>query len=413
MTREEVLKEIVPDQKEKDDAIEKYKEISKYIRENFDRETILVGSVAKDTFLKGDKDLDIFVFFDIWETREVMETEALNIGKSIFGYYKCPYQIEYAEHPYISGEIEEYSVEIVPCYRIDPGDKIISSVDRTPFHLLYVMEHLEEWQKNEVRLLKKFLKSQKLYGAESKVNGFSGYLCELLIIYYGSFDNLIKDTLGWGVGKTIEFIEPEKRFKDPLVVIDPVDPNRNVASPVSLDTLSRFVLESKIYADTDDEEMFRGPKRGYEPIRGGRLVTILIDMEVLEEIFYAQCRKFLNAIDKACRTEGFTIYRKGLFSRGIFLDFEIDNLPVTMKHYGPKIGNIKNISRFIEKNDSLFAEGGHIFSFRERRFNDVIDVIETLLDKKIGMGNYLKNANITVLFDKEANKALKNEIIYY
>ena len=46
--------------------------------------------------------------------------------------------------------------------------------------------------RGEVRLLKKFMQGIGVYGAEIKVGGFSGYLCELLIMKYGSFTQTIR-----------------------------------------------------------------------------------------------------------------------------------------------------------------------------------------------------------------------------
>ena len=37
-----------------------------------------------------------------------------------------------------------------------------------------------------------FLKSNKIYGAEIAKQGFSGYISEVLILEFGSFENLIK-----------------------------------------------------------------------------------------------------------------------------------------------------------------------------------------------------------------------------
>ncbi|HPR41129.1 MAG TPA: CCA tRNA nucleotidyltransferase [Candidatus Methanofastidiosa archaeon] len=413
MNMEEVLRLIVPDQEEKEEALKKYGEVSDYIEKRFGRETILVGSVAKDTFLKGDKDLDIFVYFNIDEKREEMEKEALLIGKSVFEHFGNEYQVEYAEHPYVSGIVDGYDIEIVPCYKIKNAHNIISAVDRTPFHLSFVKDHLRDCQKDDVRLLKKFLKAQKMYGADSKVNGFSGYLCELLIIHYGSFEGLARSAINWEVGETIEFLRPVNVFKDPLIIIDPVDPNRNVASPVSLDTYSRFVLECKRYFDTKDEGMFAGPEMGYEPIEGGRLIVIQVDMDVLEDIFYSQCRKFLATIKRSFKSEGFTLYRSGIFSKGLVLDIETGDLPTIKKHMGPRIGNVENMQRFLSKNRCVFAEGGHLFSFRERRYNDVIDVINDIIKDKVGMGNHLKKANLKILSKESAYLSIKDEIIYY
>ena len=96
-------------------------------------------------------------------------------------------QIErFAEHPYLQLIVEGYRVDIVPCYNAKPGEWQ-SATDRTPYHTDYIKKHLDAGLRGEVRLLKRFMQGTGVYGAEIKVGGFSGYLCELLIMKYGSF----------------------------------------------------------------------------------------------------------------------------------------------------------------------------------------------------------------------------------
>ena len=49
-------------------------------------------------------------------------------------------------------------------------------------------------------------------------------------------------------------------FGEPLVFIDPVDPSRNVASPVSLDKLALFVFAAREYL-RDPRPLFFFPRR--------------------------------------------------------------------------------------------------------------------------------------------------------
>ena len=92
----------------------------------------------------------------------------------------------YAEHPYIRGYYKNYKIEIVPCYKIEKASQKLSAVDRTPLHTQFIKENLKENQKKEVRLLKQFLIGIDWYGAEADVEGFSGYLCEILILTFKS-----------------------------------------------------------------------------------------------------------------------------------------------------------------------------------------------------------------------------------
>ena len=70
---------------------------------------------------------------------------------------------------------------------IENAEQLKSAVDRTILHTHYIKKNLKENQINDVLILKKFMEGIETYGSEFKVGGFAGYLCELLILEYGTF----------------------------------------------------------------------------------------------------------------------------------------------------------------------------------------------------------------------------------
>ena len=147
------------------------------------------GSVAKDTWLSENPDIDIFMRLPTSIPRKNLGDIGLRIAKKAAGKAK---QLErFAEHPYLQIFIDGYRVDVVPCYDIKLGEWQ-SATDRTPFHTDYIRKHLSKEMRGEVRLLKKFMQGIDVYGAEIMIGGFSGYLCELLIIEYGSFAATIR-----------------------------------------------------------------------------------------------------------------------------------------------------------------------------------------------------------------------------
>lgn len=409
-----VLERIKPSKKEHEDALGTYNAIASFIKKAYGNETILVGSVAKDTFLRGDMDLDIFVFFDPYICREELESKGLIIGRGVFEHYDSPARVEYAEHPYLSGTINGIDVEIVPCYKLDAGNTIISAVDRTPFHLKYVLSNLEGRQKDEVRLLKRFLKAQKLYGADSRTNGFSGYLCELLICKYGTFENLVKSALGWDNGKRITFRPANKHFEDPFIVIDPVDASRNVASAVTANTFSLFIDACHRFVETWDVAMFEGPFKGYCPCNPERVVVVEVEAgDIHEDAFFSQARRLSNHIRKVAESYGFSFFRTGIYDNGMIFDMEISTLPLLKKHMGPSVMEYQSVQYFKKKNNATFIEYGKIYSIKDRIFTDIIDVIDDIIKKKSGMGTHFRCANYAIYECKEALELLAEQIVYY
>src|SRR5882762_3659896 len=212
---------------------------------------LLVGSVAKGVHLTG-TEIDIFVAFPPDTPREVLEREGLALGDVL----ERPVRM-YAEHPYTRGWFGGFEVEVVPCYRITDATQRMSAVDRTPLHVDYVLGHLRDGQTDEIRLLKAWAEGIGVYGAEAKIRGFSGYLCELLVLKYGSFRGVLENSLTWRRGTILELDRAAARtFEEPLVVVDPVDPNRNVASAVEVDQLATFVHAAREYLQGPNERFF-------------------------------------------------------------------------------------------------------------------------------------------------------------
>jgi len=148
---------------------------------------MIVGSVTRDTWLPDKKEFDVFILFPKDLKPSELEKYGLQVAKEIVKEMKGTFTLKYAQHPYLSAKINDVEIDIVPCYKIKDTSEVKSAVDRTPFHVAYLQKKLKKKQANEVRLLKKFLKNHNLYGADAKTQGFSGYLCELLIINYKTF----------------------------------------------------------------------------------------------------------------------------------------------------------------------------------------------------------------------------------
>ncbi|MEM2661184.1 MAG: CCA tRNA nucleotidyltransferase [Nitrososphaeria archaeon] len=267
-----VLMKIKPDENDKQRFYRVYEFARKELEACLNRylgnyfvEVSLQGSVAKDTFLKSQSDIDVFILFNPNKNITIEWFESLLIPKIIDCFKNHEYTLNYATHPYISLYIDNIEVNIVPAFKVKAPNKIISAVDRTPFHTEYVKTHLSEAQKDEVRVLKQFLKAWKLYGAEIEVQGFSGYLTELLIIAYNSFYDLLRNAVEWRAYKTCIDIEHNysstkkclEKFKgSALVVVDPVDPKRNAAAALSLKNFSIFKLLSKIFLERPSVKFF-------------------------------------------------------------------------------------------------------------------------------------------------------------
>ena len=61
---------------------------------------MVVGSIARNTWVRGDRDLDVFMLFDVSLSREQLEEEGLALARNIALEFSKSFHEKYAEHPY-------------------------------------------------------------------------------------------------------------------------------------------------------------------------------------------------------------------------------------------------------------------------------------------------------------------------
>jgi len=333
-------------------------EVQRVLKANgWEAKPFISGSVAKGTHLTG-ADVDLFVAFPPDLPRQDLETRGLALGELLERGVHM-----YAEHPYTRGFYRGIQVEIVPCYRITDASQRMSAVDRTPLHVDYVLGHLNGGQGDQIRLLKAWSEGIGLYGAEAKIRGFSGYLCELLVLKYGSFRAVLEACQAWRRGIVLELDRAAGRaFDEPLVLVDPVDPNRNVASAVSLEQMATFVHAAREYL-REPREVFFFPKplkplalsrlRALARKRGGSLLAISIRAPaVTDDVLWPQLRKAHRSFLDLYAREGFDVHDSRFDLAGkeaVFLfEFATASLPRVLRHEGPPVW-VKNAKDFQEK----------------------------------------------------------------
>ena len=326
----------------------------------------VIGSAARDTWISGDQDgnqdIDIFIGFDTSTSREDLERYGLEIGKEI-GIEG--YTIGFAEHPYVKARCGGFAIDVVPHYRIKNTHQILSAVDRTPFHQQFVAEHLDA-RHDEVRLLKQFLKGAGIYGAELRTKGFSGYLCELLVIKFGSFVNVLKSVQDWKVGTCLSLTSEHARnnFTSPLAVIDPVDTNRNVAAAVSLDSFSilidaaRSFLESPCIKCFFPQKMLPLDVSAFQAIVKKRKTTVFgvkfdLPEDLVDDIAYPQLERAHKGMLIALQRNGFSALRGDIYydhgEAVLLFEMRVSHLPAVERHDGPPVDSTRHANKFKKK----------------------------------------------------------------
>jgi tRNA nucleotidyltransferase (CCA-adding enzyme) len=396
------------------------------------------GSVAKDTWLEGDPDIDVFMRLPPAVPRKSLGEIALKIARKATEGSK---QVErFAEHPYLEAFIDGIRLNIVPCYDARPGEWL-SATDRTPFHTDYINKHLNKTLRGDVRLLKKFMKGIGVYGAEIKIGGFSGYLCELLVLHFGSFINTLNavaqhlprrviDIEGYYTNRQRDI---ELLFPEPLIVIDPVDKARNVASAVQSQRLYTFVAATRAFLEEPNTDFFFPLKT--QPLsvdelretlnnRGSTLVFLAFPkIEAVPDVLWGQLHRTRKALRKQLELADFKVMRDVVWSDEdsddtIFvLELEGQILPTTTKHLGPPLEFQNECTRFLEKYSEShdvvagpFIEDGRWVVELPRKFTDAFELLKTKLrsgGRDIGVAELVAQAlreNFLILIGEEVTE---------
>ncbi len=357
-----------------------------------DIELRFVGSFAKGTFL-SDPDLDLFLLFPEDVPRVELERIGLRAGEDILGGVKM-----YSEHPYTRGEFEGLEVDLVPSYNLKSTENLQTAVDRTPFHTKYICSHLTDSQKDDVRLMKKFMKGIGAYGAEPNVRGFSGYLCELLIVIYGDFRSALEAISKWKSGTVIKVEEKGPKIESALVVYDPVDSKRNVASAVHLDTMCLAISAAKDYLECPDRRFFFPNKR--TPLTAEKLKetvhthgsdiisAVFARPEGIADNLEAQLWRTEYGISKKLEDEGFkplrAVHRMTDDSMEVAIEIESAELPRCHIHAGPPVW-VDSASNFLKKwenneNGAPFIKDGRWYVLAERTNRNAVELIKSQLE---------------------------------
>jgi tRNA nucleotidyltransferase (CCA-adding enzyme) len=373
------------------------------------------GSVAKNTWLSEEPEIDIFMRVPTTIPRKSLGEICLKIARKATEGSK---QIErFAEHPYLEAIVDNVRVNIVPCYNVEQGEWL-SATDRTPFHTEYVKKRLIEQMRGEVRLIKKFMKGIGVYGAEIKVGGFSGYLCELLILHYKSLVNTLQ-TFARHQQRIVVDIENyyERRedelqllFKDPLVIVDPVDKGRNVASAVQPQKLHIFTASARAFLKNPSLSFFYPPKTKALTVkelrqrlakRGSVIVFVAFrKVNAVPDVLWGQLYKSHRSLRKLVELNDFKILRSTVWSDEKSLNmfiFELEDccLPKVKKHFGPPLEKERECENFVRKymDNSDVISGPYISDGRwvvelRRKITDAYE----LLNERLKDGG--KNAGV-------------------
>lgn len=379
MDFKKILAKIIPTEEEKQNMLKIVKEILNKL-DIKDAVVSLGGSGAKDTWLKNSNEIDIYVRFNYNKFKDGDSEISKLLGNALRKKFKNITRL-HGSRDYYQIKYKNFTIEAIPILDIKEPEQARNITDISKMHVDYVLKH-NRFSK-DIRLAKAFAKANNVYGAESYISGFSGYLLELLVIHYKGFMNLIKNASKW---KTKTIIGNEADVKTlnesklgSLIFLDPVQNSRNAAAALSKEKYEEFINLCKTFVKNPSDKFFELKEKKIPKN------SVVISFETLHEKKDIAGAKFVKAfrfIQTQLELEGYKVINKDWKwdgEKGLYWFLLKENkLDSLIKVNGPPIKFHKDLEKFKEKHKEIFISKGKSFAFVKREFLDVNDFIKSL-----------------------------------
>ncbi len=318
-------------------------------------QVVFGGSFAKGTWLRGDADIDIF--FKVRPSVPVEKFEELgrSVGQDALKAHRS--RLRYSDHPYVEAFVKNVRINVVPCYDVEQG-RWQSAADRSPFHTEFISRNFDNEKRKQARLLKKFFKAAGIYGAEISTGGFSGYVSEVLVHKYGSFERVLRAAADWQERQVVAAgdYDPDvvKGFNSSIVIIDPVDSRRNLGTAISPESAGRFMLAARAFLGRPSIQFFKGDQRGPDAkkLLPSVLVVEFSHKERSPDVVWGQIKRSTSAIAKQLELADFVVLRSSCVTdekKSAALAFMLESmtLPPYTKKKGPEVFRRNDAASFL------------------------------------------------------------------
>jgi len=248
--------------------------------------------------------------------------------------------------------------------------------------------------KDDIRMFKQLLKANRIYGAESYINGFSGHVVDLLVIYYKGFLPLIRALKTWKAKKVIDmknthkgkalFVLNASKTQGPLVLIDNIQPERNAAAAVGEYAFAKLISLAKNFNPNKPSLFEIQPVDFSSLAKKGKLIKAYGSH--VEGTTDVAGTKLLKAHEKIISSlKDFGVIKTGwdfnAHTHQAVFWYLLKNLklPLTYEARGPPITRKEATAAFKKAHKRTFAKKGYLWCVRKR---DVIDA-KKMIDKVI------------------------------
>jgi len=384
----EVLKNVNPSDEDMDliksslkEFLAKFEKSLKKLKIN--AEIFVGGSYAKNTMIrKNNYDIDIFVRFVKGKDISKLTEKALReFGANLVHGSRDYFQVTVTKDIFF---------EIIPVVKVTKPKDAQNITDLSYSHVKYMNKKVRTKKLlDEIRLAKVFCYANNCYGAESYINGFSGYSLELLVYHYKSFLKFIREM---AKSKDKVIIDTEKQYrnkpqvmmdinssklKSPIVLIDPTYKQRNVAAALSEETFEKFKKVCKDFLKNPSVNFFKIQEIDFEKIKanakkkGFEFLSLKIKTNRQSgDIAGSKLLKFNKHLRGEMerffeiKNDGFE-YKDGKLAKSFFV---VKNRG-EMLYDGPMITDINNVKKFKKEHSKAFIKNHRVYAKKKINFD--------------------------------------------
>ena len=407
---ESILKRYKVTKKEHDLILQKIDSFQHELRtalqnEKKDAYVMLGGSAAKGTFIKHDFDCDVFIRFIYDKYKDENISIILeNVMKKIPNF---KYERIHGSRDYFQGIWKNIHWECIPVLYIQSKDMAKNITDVSPLHVEWLNNHLTEKLRDEILLTKLFFKAQKVYGAESYMNGFSGHVVDILTVYYGSFKAVLENILKWEEKELINMtshsininsLNPDK-VQSAIIVIDPIQQERNASAAVSYEQFYHIKNQAAVFLKNPAEAFFKRKKIETGEFKAMKKeaaknngVCIILKAMPLHGKLDTIGTKIVKAVDymkTQLEANDFTVLKTGWDWEEqqekpmiVWLIIKENELAKEKEHIGPPLKLQKDVEAFRKKHKKVYFKQEKIYTVRKRKWIKPEALIQELLKKK-------------------------------
>lgn len=391
--------------------------INKTIKnKKIDAEVFIGGSLAKGTLVKKKGyDVDMFVRFnEKYGSDKISNLLGKILNDAKIRNFSGKVKKVHGSRDYYQIAVQDIILEIIPVLKIKHPDEAKNVMDLSYFHVNYIKKTKNKFSE-DIIFAKVFADAQNCYGAESYINGFSGYAIELLICHYKSFLRFIQQIAkSYGKEKIIiddsnfykknEILRElnESKIQSPIILIDPTFKERNVLAGLSQNTFIKFQKSCREFLKKPSKEFFEKKNilEGFDKkSRESMNIVSIKTNKQAGDIAGTKSKKFFNFFASKIKRE-FEIkkceFEYNEDKNTAFFYFVLDKKKDEIIR-GPPIKSVKHLTEFKKvhpkafiKNHIAYVKLAHNLNFKEFFKKFIIKEKKIIKEMSINEINLLK-----------------------